>query len=90
MPRIRKLEIRNFRAIKSLDWFPSSGINCLIGPGDSGKSTVLEAIDICLGARRSFAFTDADFHCIDHNNATLIRVTLGDLPPDGDCFSVAT
>lgn len=82
VPRIRKLEIRNFRAIKSLDWFPSSGINCLIGPGDSGKSSVLEAIDICLGARRSFAFTDADFHCIDHKNAILIRVTLGDLPQE--------
>jgi len=53
MARIRKVEIRNFRSIRALDWLPSPGINCLIGPGDSGKSTILDAIDLCLGARRS-------------------------------------
>jgi predicted ATP-dependent endonuclease of OLD family len=35
MARIRKVEIRNFRSVRSLDWFPSSGINCLIGSGDT-------------------------------------------------------
>ncbi len=43
MPRIRHLAIRNFRSIKALDWSPAPGINCLIGPGDSGKSTILDA-----------------------------------------------
>ncbi|MGO4684118.1 AAA family ATPase [Hyphomicrobium sp. 2TAF46] len=38
------------------------GLNCLIGPGDSGKSSVLEAIDFCLGARRNLQISDADFH----------------------------
>ena len=46
MARIRRLEIRNFRSIQNLDWAPSNGMNCLIGPGDSGKSTVLDAIDL--------------------------------------------
>ncbi|MCG9115914.1 AAA family ATPase [Laribacter hongkongensis] len=41
MTRIRRLEIRNFRSIQTLDWTPSNGVNCLIGPGDSGKSTIL-------------------------------------------------
>jgi len=63
--RIRKLEIRNFRAIRILDWCPSSGVNCLIGPGDSGKSTVLDAIDFCLGARRNLVISDTDFHSLD-------------------------
>lgn len=61
MPRIRHLAIRNFRSIKALDWSPAPGINCLIGPGDSGKSTILDAIDLCLGARRSISFGDMDF-----------------------------
>ncbi|MBW8833234.1 MAG: AAA family ATPase [Burkholderiales bacterium] len=43
MARIRKVEIRNFRAVRSLDWCPAAGVNCLIGPGDSGKSTILDA-----------------------------------------------
>ncbi|WP_424178270.1 AAA family ATPase [Yoonia sp. TsM2_T14_4] len=51
MPTIRKIDIQNFRSIKSLSWCPSEGFNCLIGPGDAGKTTILDAIDLCLGAR---------------------------------------
>ncbi len=80
MPRIRHIAIRNFRSIQSLDWAPSDGINCLIGPGDSGKSTVLDAIDLCLGARRSVNFGDADFHALNVAVPLCIRITLGALP----------
>ncbi len=79
MARIRKLEIRHFRGIQSLDWVPSSGINCLIGPGDSGKSTILDAIDLCLGARRNLQLGDADFHRLDVDVPLTITATLGDL-----------
>jgi predicted ATP-binding protein involved in virulence len=51
MARIRKLSIRNFRSAQSLDWTPSPGIKCLVRPGDSGKSSILDAIDLCLGSR---------------------------------------
>jgi hypothetical protein len=54
-------------------------INCLIGPGDSGKSTVLDAIDLCLGARRNVQFSDADFFGLDITNPISITLTLGDL-----------
>ncbi|MBB3394208.1 MULTISPECIES: AAA family ATPase [unclassified Rhizobium] len=53
MATIRTIEIENFRGIKKLQWHPKPGVNCLIGPGDSGKSTILDAIDLCLGATRS-------------------------------------
>lgn len=79
MARIRKIEIENFRGIKALDWKPSEGINCLIGPGDSGKSSVLDAIDLCLGARRNLSFTDADFHKLDVSEPIKIKVTVGEL-----------
>jgi putative ATP-dependent endonuclease of OLD family len=79
MARIRRLEIRHFRGIQSLDWVPSPGINCLIGPGDSGKSTILDAIDLCLGARRSFQFSDADFHHLDVDTPMTITTTVGEL-----------
>lgn len=79
MARIRKIEISHFRGIKSLSWFPSSGLNCLIGPGDSGKSTVLDAIDLCLGARRNIQFTDADFHNLDITEPINITLTIGAL-----------
>lgn len=80
MTRVRQLEIRNFRSIKTLDWKPSNGVNCLIGPGDSGKSTILDAIDLCLGARRSAPFGDTDFFGLDVTQTIVIAVTLGALP----------
>lgn len=79
MGRIRLLEIRNFRGIKELTWQPEPGVNCLIGPGDSGKSSILDAIDLCLGARRSAQFTDADFHLLDVETPISIAVTIGEL-----------
>jgi len=80
MTRIRRLEIRNFRSIEALDWSPAAGINCLIGSGDSGKSSILDAIDLCLGARRSAPFGDTDFFGLDVTRTILISVTLGGLP----------
>jgi hypothetical protein len=77
--RIRKLEIRNFRSIQALAWTPSAGLNCLIGPGDSGKSTILDAIDLCLGARRSAPFGDTDFYGLNVTVPIEISLTLGEL-----------
>ena len=79
MPRIRKVAISNFRSIRRLTWFPSAGINCLIGPGDSGKSSVIDAIDKCLIARRTTEFTDADFYCLDVQKEISIEITIGEL-----------
>ena len=79
MARIRKIEIRHFRGIGALDWCPCAGINCLIGPGDSGKSSVLDAIDLCLGSRRNVQLTDTDFHLLDVETSIIIDVTVGEL-----------
>ncbi len=79
MPRIRKVEINHFRCIQKFEWCPSPGINCLIGPGDSGKSSILDAIDFCLGARRNIQFSDADFHLLDVDTPVSISITIGEL-----------
>lgn len=80
MAQIRKLEVRNFRSIRTLSWLPTPGINCLVGPGDSGKSTILDAIDLCMGARRTIQFTDADFTDLAVDAPIEITITLGGLP----------
>lgn len=79
MALIRKLEVLNFRSIRTLSWLPTPGINCLVGPGDSGKSTILDAIDLCIGARRTIQFTDADFTDLAIDDPIEITVTLGGL-----------
>ncbi|KKY74713.1 ATP-dependent nuclease [Klebsiella michiganensis] len=80
MVRICKIEIQNFRTIQLLNWQPSPGLNCLIGPGDSGKTTILDAIDLCLGARRNISFADTDFYGLDVTQPISITLTLGSLP----------
>lgn len=79
MARIRHIEIRNFRCIQFLEWQPSPGINCLIGSGDSGKSSILDAVDFCLGARRSVSLTDADFYGLNVEEPISISITIGEL-----------
>jgi hypothetical protein len=79
MAQIRHIEIVHFRCIEKLEWHPTPGINCLIGPGDAGKSSILDAIDLCLGARRTIQLSDADFHGLDVSQPVQIRITIGDL-----------
>ncbi|WP_199139598.1 ATP-dependent endonuclease [Delftia sp. ASV31] len=81
MISIRLIEIENYRAIKKLVWRPSRGLNCLIGPGDSGKSSILDAIELCLGStvRRTVNVSDSDFHGLDTDEPISISLTLGGL-----------
>ena len=79
MTIVRDIQISNFRGIRALRWMPNPGVNCLIGPGDGGKSTVLDAIEVVVGLKRNLGFTDADFHKCDVSVPIVIDVTLGDL-----------
>jgi hypothetical protein len=79
MARVRLIDICNFRSIKRFTWAPSAGLNCLIGPGDSGKSSVLDAIDWCLGAKRTLPISDADFFELNVNDPISVSITLGAL-----------
>lgn len=49
--RIVSVDIEHFRGIKSLRWSPAPGMNCLIGPGDSTKTSILDAIELCLNPK---------------------------------------
>lgn len=80
MSRIRHISIRRFRGIASLDWTPGPGINALLGAGDSGKSTVLDAIALALSSSRRDVFYDTDFYRLDEQSGFDIRVTVGELP----------
>jgi putative ATP-dependent endonuclease of OLD family len=71
------------QGIKQLLWNPSAGTNCLIGPGDSGKTSVLDAIELAFAPRNSVTFDDTDFFNVDPKaNPIAITVTIADLPAD--------
>ncbi|WP_022731224.1 ATP-dependent nuclease [Thalassospira lucentensis] len=79
--KIRSLSIRNFRGISELAWaIPNANIVCLIGRGDSTKSTILEALRRLFYPQWNLSFDDADFHLCDPSRHIRIEAILGDLP----------
>ena len=59
---IYHLKIENFRGIRTLDWHLNGRVLCLIGPNDSTKTTILDAIELVMLPRYNAQITDADFH----------------------------
>ncbi|MGE3424967.1 MAG: ATP-dependent endonuclease [Dehalococcoidia bacterium] len=80
--RLRRLKIERFRGILALDWQNIGDTAALVGPGDSGKSTILDAIERVLSPRWNVGFDDADFWNLDTSQPISIRATLTDLPPE--------
>ena len=80
--RIRLVEIENFRGIDSMTWPVRDGMNCLVGPGDSTTTTILDAIELALNPRSYLFADDSDFYHLNVENRICITVTIGDLPAD--------
>lgn len=76
--QIRHLKIENFRGISSLDWTLGHSFCCLIGAGDAGKSSVLDAVEAALSSRW-FTFTEPDFLACDTAQTIVVEVTVGEL-----------
>jgi putative ATP-dependent endonuclease of OLD family len=84
MSNIVNIKIRNFRGISSLDLpiDPSQGFSCLIGRGDSGKSSILEAISIALAPRWNISIDDTDHFSCNPANEIEIQVSMINFPQD--------
>ena len=81
MTRLAKLSVKNFRGIQNLELnFGDERIICFIGRGDSGKTTVLEAISNVLSPSWNLTFYDTDFHNCDLVNTIEIEASLIDFP----------
>ena len=80
--KITHLKIENFKGIRELSWALSNRMLCLIGPGDSTKTTILDAIEFALWPSWNLQIVDNDF--FQGNTATpiCIEVTIGELPQE--------
>ncbi len=78
--RVVHLLVKNFRAIRSLQWGLPAGAVCLVGPGDSGKTTLLEAVELAFFPRNWVQFVDSDFFEGCTKEAIEIEVTVVDVP----------
>jgi putative ATP-dependent endonuclease of the OLD family len=81
MAHVHRLKINNFRGITDLTHtFGKRKFICLIGRGDSGKSTILEAISLVLSPQWNISFHDSDFSNCDTSHPIVIEATLTELP----------
>ena len=80
--KLTNIEIKNFRGIKNASVvFPlDSRIICLIGAGDSGKSTLLTAIEWALWPSWNLVATDSDFNDCDTKTPIEITLSITELP----------
>lgn len=77
--RVEQLTVKNFRGIKHLEWkLMRQSICCLIGVGDSAKTTVLDAVEAALSPRW-MTFNEADFHHANTADDIEVEVTIGEL-----------
>lgn len=78
--RLVSLSISMFRGIRSLEWNPGPGLMFLVGPGDSAKTTILDAIELALLPRTWVQFYESDFFDGSTDEPIEICVTMVDVP----------
>jgi energy-coupling factor transporter ATP-binding protein EcfA2 len=78
---IKKIKIRNFRALRSAEISLHPGLNILIGPNNVGKSTILSAIDFVLNPNLQWwqreVFTELDFFRGSTDDPIEVEVLVG-------------
>ncbi|MBK1684995.1 ATP-binding protein [Rhodoferax fermentans] len=74
--RIYKITIQRFRGIHSLTWLPAKGMNVILGGGDVGKTTILEAIALLLSPSNTAVISEADYWARDSAQEFVIEAVM--------------
>jgi putative ATP-dependent endonuclease of OLD family len=61
-PFIYQLTIERFRGIVALSWQPGKGVNLILGGGDVGKTSVLDAIGLLLSPTNPTTVSDTEYY----------------------------
>ena len=82
--KLTSIEIKNFRGVKhaSVSFPLESRVICLIGSGDSGKTTLLTAIEWALWPSWSLIVTDTDFYNSDTSFPIVITASITEIPKE--------
>ena len=80
---ITNLEIEHFRGIQegNIPFHLDSRVICMIGAGDSTKSTILKAIEWVFWPSWNLIACDNDFYGCDTSTPIIIRGTFKEIPP---------
>jgi len=79
---LRRVSITRFRCIERLEWSPTIGLNVLVGPPDSGKSTILSAIGLLLAPAVVGPRTEFDYLNRDVTLGFCIEALIGGIDPE--------
>lgn len=83
MSKIAAIQIKNFRKFKSFyAVFSMRNTICLIGRGDSGKTTILDAISFCLAPSWNIPISDYDFYNCNVKEPIEISVVITGMPDE--------
>ncbi|WP_291284813.1 ATP-binding protein, partial [Flavobacterium sp.] len=75
------MKIENFRGIKKLEHhFGNTNFVCLVGRGDSGKTTILDAIACLFSSRWNLTFYDTDFYNLNIEANIKVSACVTDIP----------
>lgn len=89
--RLARIHIENFRCLRDFDLSPKHDINLLIGENNTGKTSLLHALDRALGRGSTFEMDDFFIQAATAAPATLptIRIDLELRPAPAADFSAA-
>jgi len=79
---VKHIKVNGFRGIKFLDWTLNGTMLGLVGPGDSTKTTILDAIEYALSPRWILPISDSDFYSGKPDAPILIEITVGQIPSE--------
>lgn len=82
MAKLEHLRINHFRGIENFEQRFDTGITCIIGRGDSGKSTILDAIAYLFAQSWSIRLNDSDFYSCDTSQPIIIEGTVTGFPEE--------
>ncbi|MDP9177061.1 MAG: ATP-binding protein [Gemmatimonadota bacterium] len=77
------MAIERFRGIKKLSWLPGKGVNVILGGGDVGKTTILDAIGLLFSPNNSSMLFDSDYYDRNIGEDFSIEAVVALLPTEG-------
>ncbi len=81
VPTIYCLTITRFRGIQELVWHPGRGVNIILGGGDVGKTTILDAVGLLFSPTNGSSISDTDYYRRNIDEEFVIEATVS-LPFD--------
>lgn len=80
---VRRLVIERFRGLENFSWNPDQSLNIIIGGGDVGKTTILDALGMLFSASSNLTLTESDYWQRKAEDGFVIKAVVSLAPDSG-------